>query len=145
MRTVVFGERDYQKLAGSPNPASKRKKKKAGTGATAMKHARAALEEMALGMPTMEAQKKVVWIPDHRGPCKSCGRNLTPRSMKEDLFGCFDLFLMGFPDLLIQVTTQTARGESVAARKRKIRENFVDVYGPKMIAPLPMLEIWSWV
>jgi hypothetical protein len=146
MGTVFVDEAQARKALGDLYP--EKKKKKAGTGATAMKHARAVVADAYPLLPVLEAQQKVFWIPDHRGPCRSCGRNLTPRSSREDLFGCFDLMVLGIPSLLIQVTTQTKRGETVAARKRKIREGFVTTYLPvyRELGQAPAtVEIWSWV
>jgi len=92
--------------------------KKAGTGETAMKHARALVAELYPEVPVLEAQKSVTWIPDGKG-----GRR--PISRREDLFGVFDILVLHYKVQLIQVTTEQSRGQTVTARKRKIESEFL--------------------
>jgi len=149
-RSVFLSPEDAARLlrkeaSALPGEGRGKKKKKPGTGATAMKHARAVCAARWPGRPTLEASKSIVWIPDGRGPCRSCGRNLRPISKREDLFECFDILVLYDPIRLIQVTTQTrddsGGGQTVNARKRKIEELYVDRYG----VGLERVEIWSWV
>lgn len=123
-------------------------RKKAGTGQTAMRHAIAICEQLYPGQPLILASKKTVWIPDKRGPCKACGRNLRPISTSEDVWGIADIVVVGFGirGAAIQVTTQTKARSTVADRKRKIeawlRETPVAMRAGSLS---PTLEIWCWV
>ena len=133
---------------GDDPPSKRRQKNKSGTGATAMKHARAIAAAFWPGQPTLEASKRIVWIPGK--DCPSCGRGLTPRSMSEDIFGVFDLAVIGFGtrDALIQVTTETASRGTVAPRRRKIEKWIAETpaaekHGFSTLAPY--IEVWAWV
>jgi len=129
-------------------PGSSKPKKKAGTGATAMRHARAIAAAFWPGQPTIEAQKRIVWLPGNE--CAACGRSRTPRSMAEDIFGVFDLAVVGFGtrDALVQVTTEVKSRSTVAARKRKIEDWLnqnpvvLDRSGSQLA---PYIEVWAWV
>jgi len=111
--------------------------KKAGTGETAMKHARAVVAQLFPDAPTLEAQKAVIWIPNGKG-----GRR--PISRREDLFGVFDIMVLDYKVHLIQVTTEQSRSQTATARKRKIEEHFLTWASRRH---LPRCEIWvlSWV
>jgi len=141
IRTVVLSEAEADAVFDVPP----RKKKKPGTGSTAMKHARAVVAERWPGLPTLEAQKSVIWIPDK----KDTERRM-PISRREDLFAAFDILVPAHPLQLIQVTTQQERGQTVTARKRKIEENFLAPYREAVAAAHidcfpPELSVWSWV
>ena len=119
-----------------------------------MKHARAIAKAHWPGLPTIGAAKRVVWVPDGKGPCPGCGRHVTPRSVGEDLLGCFDLLLLGFgcSSVLIQVTTDqglSSQGSTVWVRKKQI-EAGVDSHPPVGEALArgilcPEIELWAWV
>ena len=113
-----------------------------------MKHARAIVAHAFPGFPTLEASRKIVWIPDERGGCPTCKRNHTPRVLREDLLGCFDLIVLASPLILIQVTTQSEQGGgAAAARRRKVQEQYVSQYGAnalKRIRPIPQAWVWAW-
>ena len=135
--------RDWDDISKPPE-----KKKKSGTGATAMRHARAIVALRWPGQPTFEASKRIVWIPTTE--CPACGRGLTPRSMAEDIFGVFDIAIVGFGVVggLVQVTTGTAG--TVAPRKRKI-ERWLDTQHPVVrshcdgTSLCPQIEVWAWI
>ena len=123
-------------------------KKKAGTGDTAMMHARAIAAARWPGQPTLAASKRIVWMPTKT--CGSCGRGLIPRSMSEDIFGVFDLAIIGFgvSGGLIQVTTGAG---GVSPRRRKIEE-WLDCPDQRLIrhhstrsALSPAIEVWAWI
>lgn len=111
-----------------------------GKGATAMKHARAAIQARYPCAPLLEAQKVVVWIWDRRRGERR------PISRAEDLFGVFDL--MAFParpDLTcaVQVTTETANRSTTSNRKRKIRR-WLEAHYPGEEPPF-RIQLWAWV
>lgn len=107
------------------------------SGATAMKHAHATL--LALGFPlVLKSGKRIVRKPDG-----------TMFALAEDLFSAFDL--MGVSAAarpkFVQVTSQTRSRSTVAARQRKIEQNFV----AQLVFPNCgwiehfTIEVWSWV
>jgi len=156
-RSVVLSPKEAarvlrKEIASVPSGSARGKRKKPGSGATAMKHARAVCDRRWRGVPRLEAAKTIVWIPDKRGPCGACGRNLQPMSRKEDLFGCFDLMILTGLLLLIQVTTELRDdadgGWTVTARKKKIEELYIERFfasGAALVTEYPRIEIWSWV
>lgn len=140
--STVFLEKDLNPFGET---ASGRPRKKASKGKTAMKHARELVAARYPGSPVLEAQKRIVWIPDKHGPCVKCGRNLTSRTATEDFLGCFDLIVLGAPNRLIQVTTMQTTGDesgAASARRRKIRENYLVPFGAR---GRPDVWVWAWV
>lgn len=103
-----------------------------------MRHARAIVAQMWPQEPVIEAGRRLVWIPDGKG-----GR--FPRSTSEDIFGVFDICVVGFSSetSLIQVTTETKSRSTVSARKRKI-EKWIETLPPPE-PPHPEIFVWSWV
>ena len=103
-----------------------------------MRHARAIVAQSYPQEPVIEAGKRLVWIPDGKG-----GR--FPRTSAEDIFGVFDLAVIGFRSetVLVQVTTETKSRSTVAARKRKI-EKWRETL-PEPCPPHLEVYIWAWV
>ena len=109
------------------------------TGAVAMKHARALLDHMGYSV-RQEAGKNIIRLPGGKMMAK-----------REDPFGCFDILAFKpapigtepVSPLFVQVTSQTSRGQSANARRRKIEDQFTDQLGES--AGWVDIEVWSWV
>jgi hypothetical protein len=110
------------------------------SGATAMKHAYATL--VSLGYPlVLKSGKRIVRKPDG-----------SMFALAEDIFSAFDL--MGVSAAarprFVQVTSQTRSRSTVAARQRKIEENFLAPLLARYVAREEDprffdVEVWSWV
>lgn len=118
----------------------------ANKGATAMKHARAWVEQLHPGGAlTLEAGKKIFWIVDKEN-------NRIPRARAEDLFGVFDIAVFPLQGRvqLIQVTTLhkdgTDQSDTVGKRRRKVRswieENIPD---PTRCTWLGHILVIGWI
>lgn len=150
------------------------RRKKPATGHAAMGHARTLVAAMWPGCPTHEATKAVRWIvrggmrPQQRKALlnrvraaaaagasdsaitKLCeqisGPDRIPMSVREDLFGVFDLLVLR-PGRLeaIQVTTWAPGDGAGVERRRKIRLWAEKYFG--QVAPDPgiyRVSVWSW-
>lgn len=106
-------------------------RKKARSGAVAMKHAVAVLEHAGYTR-LQKAGKRILFV---RGKVMA---------LREDIFGVFDLYAIGpgLESLLIQVTSQTDARQTVANRQRKIEREFLPGF---LALPRERIEVWAWV
>jgi hypothetical protein len=98
-----------------------------------MRHAYATL--VSLGYPlVLKSGKRIVRKPDG-----------SMFALAEDLFSAFDL--MGVSAAarprFVQVTSQTRSRSTVAARQRKVEENFLKPLGFRFVSCA--VEVWAWV
>ena len=111
------------------------------SGNTAMRHARAVLEQGRVYPVIQYAGKRVV-----RLPAKKKGDPPRIIALAEDLLnGCFDALAVGAGHTLaVQVTSQTDDRSSVSHRKRKIEREFLKHYPPRQ-PPGVCVQLWAWV
>lgn len=116
-------------------------------GKTAYRHAIAIARELRPGVEPITAAKRVIYTPTGKPACPTCHTRPTfPRSVGEDLYGCFDILMLGEDEpMLIQVTTDgglSSPGSAVNARKRKVAA-WANLN--PAISLDARLVIWSWV
>ena len=98
-------------------------------GQTAMRHARELVALLYPSAVVLEAGRSVYW------------RDGRPFSRREDLFGCFDMLILGDTSThLIQVTTWTGGG-GPAARRAKVQA-WAEEHFPK---GGPLCFVYAWV